>query len=224
MNTVKMKQEAGESKKESRNNYVSRSQTILANDKGIALVMILILAAIALAIIAGLIYMITSSTQISGMQKRYRTALEAGMGGVDVTYALIAARGNPNIPNINFSQSISDACLIAKLNTTTSSTNWGTSCDLAKATSMSITPGDTSTYDFSFTVGSSPQYAGYAKIVNTVEGNSGGDEGLIGKGVVSSGSGEIAVMSMPYLYTIEVDTQNAANPNERAKLSVLYQY
>jgi hypothetical protein len=202
------------------------SYYMLSTEKGIALVMILILAAIALAIIAGLIYMITSSTQISGMQKRYRTALEAGMGGVDVTYQLIAARGNPYIPNINFSQSISDACLIAKLNTTTSLANWGTSCDLTKATSMSITPGDTSTYDFTFDIGSAPYptYRGYAKIVNTVEGNSGGDEGLIGKGVVSSGSGEIAVMSMPYLYTIEVDTQNTSNPNERAKLSVLYQY
>ena len=65
---------------------------VLSNEKGIALVMILILSAIALAIMAGLIYMITAGTQISGMQKRYKTALEAGKGGTDITYQLIAAR------------------------------------------------------------------------------------------------------------------------------------
>ena len=56
--------------------------------------MILILAAIALAIMAGLIYMITASTQISGMQKRYNTALEAGVGGADIAYQFIALRGD----------------------------------------------------------------------------------------------------------------------------------
>ena len=54
------------------------------NEKGIALVMVLILSAIALAIMAALVYMLISGTQISGMQKRYRTALEAGVGGADV--------------------------------------------------------------------------------------------------------------------------------------------
>ncbi len=91
---------------------------------------------------------------------------------------------------------------------------------------MAIVPGTSTTYDMKFSLGGSlyPAYTAYAKIVDTVEGNSGGDEGLIGKGVVSSGSGEISVLSRPYLYTIEVDAENAANPSERAKLSILYQY
>jgi hypothetical protein len=42
--------------------------------------------------------------------------------------------------------------------------------------------------------------------------------------VVDSNSGEIRVMSYPYLYTIEVDAENTANPSERAKFSILYQY
>ncbi len=67
---------------------------LIKNEKGIALAMVLILAAIALAIMAALIYMITTGTQISGMQKRYKTALEAGMGGADMTYQFIAARGD----------------------------------------------------------------------------------------------------------------------------------
>jgi len=69
-----------------------------------------------------------------------------------------------------------------------------------------------------------PTYRVYAKIVDTVEGNTGGEEGLLGKGVVYAGSGEISVMKIPYLYTIEVDAENATNPSERAKLSILYQY
>ena len=201
----------------------------LQNEKGIALVMILILSAIILAFIAGLVYMITSSTQISGMQKRYRTALEAGMGAADVTYHVFALRSDPDLVMrnaINYVRTISDQCLTAKLNTTTSSTNWAACGVYANATSMVINTGDPTTYDFRFTLGSAPYptYTGYAKIVDTVEGNSGGDEGLLKNGVVSSGSGEITVMSVPYLYTIEVDAENVNNTSERAKLSVLYQY
>ena len=205
---------------------------ILRSEKGIALVMVLILAAIALAIMAGLIYMITSTTQISGMQKRYRTALEAGVGGVDVTYQLIAARGNPNIPGISFyfnnGTTVPPPCMNAKLNRTTdpASDKWGVCANYTKATSMTIDPTDPDTYDFTLDLGSSlyQTYRAYGKIVNTVEGNSGGDEGLIGKGVVSSGSGEITVVSVPYLYTIEVAAQSTSNPSEKARLSVLYQY
>lgn len=192
----------------------------LRNEKGIALVMVLILSAIALAVMAGLIYMITSGTQISGMQKRYKTALEAGKGGADVTYQLIAARGNPNIPGINFNQTASSTCLTDKLNKSTA--NWTSTCDK----SLNIIPGTTSTYDMYFDLGESPYptYRIYSKIVDTVEGNSGGDEGLLGKGVVSAGSAEVTVVSMPYLYTLEVNAENQTNPSERAKLSILYQY
>jgi len=217
------------------------------NEKGLALVMILILSAIALAIMAGLIYMITSSTQISGMQKRYKTALEAGVGGADVTYQFISLRGNsidtasliltfsdvlrnPINPVITTSNSctgtdisgISFSGFEAKLKTP--STSWSSACD---KDNMSITPGTTTSYDMRFDLGSSlypPTYRVYAKIVSTVEGNSAVDRGLLGAGVVGSGSGEVKVMSVPYLYTVEMDAQNLANPSERAKLSILYQY
>jgi len=187
------------------------------NEKGIALVMILILAAIALAIMAGLIYMITSGTQVSGMQKRYKTALDAGYGGADVSYQLIGARGDPNIPLTNFLINASSSCLTDKLNKKTA--DWGSGCD----SSMTVS---SASHDMHFDLGASPYptYRVYSKIVDTVEGNSGGDEGLLGKGVVYSGSGEVNVMSIPYLYTIEVDAENPSNPSERAKLSILYQY
>jgi len=200
-----------------RNDKLRTLNSKLRNEKGIALVMVLVLSAIALAIMAGLIYMITSGTQISGIQKRYKTALEAGVSGADVTFQLITLRGDPGIPSINYFRNISDTCLTDKL--IKSTINWNASCD------SSITVSDTF-YDMRFDLGAapSPTYRVYSKIVDTVLGNSGGDEGLLKTGVVLVNPGEVQVMSMPYLHTIEVDAQNLANPAERAKLSILYQY
>jgi hypothetical protein len=79
-------------------------------------------------------------------------------------------------------------------------------------------------------LGTTNIYNFYAKIVNTVEGNTGpdgtggGTEGLLNKGVVSSGVGEIPVMQKPYLYAMEVVASNSTNTSERSKFSILYQY
>jgi hypothetical protein len=208
------------------------------NEKGIALVMILVLAAIALAIMTGLIFLITSGTQVSGVQKRYKTAIEAGLGGADITYQFIARRGEATGQNALLSALstlnpviYSASCtgtniagqsftgLAAKLNTP--STSWSGSCNGLVA---SINPSLTSTYDMKFDLGTSPTYRVYAKIVDTVEGNSGGDEGLLKGGVVLSNTGEVNVLSIPYLYTIELDAENPSNPYERAKFSIIYQY
>ncbi len=200
-------------------------RSAVSNESGIALVMVLILSAIALAIMAALIYMLTASTQVSGIQKRYKTALEAGKGGADVTFRLIGARGDPNIPGLtNFKIWASDVgaghrdCLTAKLNTPTSA--WPSEC----SSTISINPNDTSTYDMRFELGTTTPYRVYSKIVDTGSGNSGTDLGLLKSGVVGSNTGEITVMSIPYLYTIEIDAENKDNPQERAKYSILYEY
>ena len=233
-------------------NSLSTTYCLLSTERGIALVMILVLSAIALAIMAGLIYMITTGTQVSGMQKRYKTALEAGVGGSDITYHLIGLRGEPSstasflnalstpvnlypvitTPGLENCTTCSGCCgtnkegklfcgLAAKLNTP--STSWSSACN---TDSVAINPAVLTTYDMRLDLGASPYPTDrvYAKIVDTVEGNTGGEEGLLGKGVVYAGSGEISVMKIPYLYTIEVDAENPSNPSERAKLSILYQY
>jgi hypothetical protein len=223
--------------------------SIVRNEKGIALAMMLILAAVALLIMAGLLYMITSSTQISGMQKRYKTALDAGFGGANITYQFIAFRGDP-IDTPSFQTLLSSInpvittpdgsgtgdCtgtdisgvtyhgLAAKLMTPTYRNGvrvWSADCN----STMSIIPGTATSYDMQYELPGSPtNYTVYAKIVDTVEGNSPADKGLGGEGVVVSGGGEVTVVSRPYLYTIEVDAENRTNPSERAKLSILYQY
>jgi hypothetical protein len=214
-----------------------KSGSQFLNEKGIALVMVLLLSAIALVIMAALIYMLTTGTQISGIQKRYETASEAGMGGTDITYQLIGLRGDaartasflgdiaaltpvittPATCTGTNSSGTTFTGLAAKINSPSST--WA-GCN----NSMVINPNTGTTYDMVFTLGTVPTYNVYSKIVDTVEGNSAGDEGLINNRVVDSNSGEIRVMSYPYLYTIEVDAENTANPSERAKYSILYLY
>lgn len=211
------------------------------SEKGVVLVAVLVLSAVALAIMTALIYMITSGTQISGFQKRYKTSLEAARGGGDVLYQLIAVRGVTEDDTV-FTNALSAAGLnlsiisalysscagssggtvytdpwAAKLMTPT--TSW-TNCN----SNLTIDPGDSSTYDMMLQLGTAPKYNFYAKIVRTIDGNSGGDTGLLKDGVVSSGTGQIEVTPMPYLYAMEVLASNSTNAAERAKFSILYQY
>jgi len=197
---------------------------VLENEKGLALMMVLIISAISIAVMSALIFMLTSGTQMSGIQKRYSTALEAADGGQEATLRTIGLRDNPGFANgVDGWLYDPNACMEAKLlNSTTfdsffpSSSGWG-DCDSA----MTIDPGDSSTYDLSLDMGG---YTSYMKIVNTVVGNSGSDEGLLKSGVVMANAGDIPVQSRPYIYAIEVDTRNNSNPEEKAKLSILYQY
>ncbi len=202
------------------------TQSMLCNNKGIALVMVLILSLISLAIMSGLIYMVTSGTRVSGVEKRYSTARKAGESGIDIAYQIFSKRGNPYsvaeaaLINFNFTAS-GTACLIDKLNNKTG--NWTIGCDSSVDIITEPAP-DPNTYDMTFQLGAGPVFAVYTKIVDTVEGNSGADEGLIKSGVVNSNSGEVSVMHIPYLYTVEIDAENTNNPTERAKLSALCQY
>ncbi len=205
-----------------------KRQVLLSAEKGIALVMVMILAMISLAIMAALVYMITASTQVSGIMKRYTTSIEAGKGGAAVMFQAIAAGGDPGYIGTTLGGAISNnACFSAKLNNATSdwSTVAGSSCS---DTSMTITPGTTTSYDMNFNLGTIPTYTVYAKIVDTVPGNSnrsvGGAAGLVTSGVVNANSGEIAVQSIPYMYTIEVQSVNQSNTAERTNYSILYEY
>jgi hypothetical protein len=213
---------------------------MLRSERGVALAVVLVLSAVVLLIMTTLIYMVTTGTQVSGLQKRYKTALEAGEGGADIFYQLISLRGESSgqttfanqltAAGITFSATTPGTCtglssgvtttytgLAAKL--MTASTSW-TNCDSA----LAINPAVSSSYDMKVTVGTTQRYDVYAKIVSTIPGNTGGDEGLLNKGVVSANTGEVAVMPIPSLYAIEAVATNPSRDDERAKLSILYQY
>jgi len=184
---------------------------ILGNEKGFAMAFVLILAAIALAMTLGMLFMVSRGSYVSGQQKRFRTAVEAARGGIEATLQMIGARGNLAVPYNNL---VLDNAVGTKLGNPTSA--WG-----GMDNSIAIDPGVPSTYDMRIDLGT---YRVYSKIVDTVQGNSGADEGLEKGAVVNSGSGEVTVVSIPYLYTIEVLSQSQSNATERSKFSVLYQY
>jgi hypothetical protein len=181
----------------------------LRNEKGFALLFVLILAAIALIMTLGMLFMVSRGSYVSGQQKRYRTALEASRGGAEAMLQLIASRNGASL----YSSMVIDnsASFITKLNNPTD--NW-----LGLGSSITVTP---STYDMKVDFWA---YTAYVKVVDTVVGNTGPSLGLLKSGVVTTSPSEISGMVIPYLYTIEVLSQSKTNPTERSKLSVLYQY
>jgi hypothetical protein len=202
---------------------------VLDTETGIALAMVLIVSAISLAIMAALVYMLTAGTQISGIQKRYKSALEAGKAGRDVTFAAIDYRINlleelSGVPALSI-PALNNGCMSTKLNESTfnddGTLNWPSACSKL----VTIDPDTPATYDLTFELGVNPVYKIYAKITDTVAGNSQGGLNLTTGGVVDPSShSDIPVVSRPYLYTIEVEAHNTANAAENAKFSVLYEY
>ncbi len=196
---------------------------------GVALMMTLMVSAIALSVMASLMYIMVSGTRISGLNKRFTTALEAGRGGQAVVLEYIGTRGLPDDEFMNAisfdSSGTSDTCLGDKLNKAT--VDWESACD----SKITINPSDDQTYDFKFELDA---YTVYAKIVNTIEGNTsagGRSQKWVTTGVVTAGGGgaggggSIEVVPVPYLYTIELDARKGTRADaEKAKLSVLYQY
>jgi len=182
----------------------------LRNEKGFALVFVLILAAIALVMTLSMLFMVSRGSYVSGQQKRYHTAVEAGRGGMESMLQLIASRGIA----AGYMTVDNQASLNAKLNTPT--TEW-----IGLDNAIAIDPNALSTFDMRLDLGA---YRVYSKIVDTVQGNSSGSDELLKTGVVNTSSGEVVVVSLPYLYTIEVLSQSQTNATERAKFSVLYQY
>ncbi|MGD0282732.1 MAG: hypothetical protein ABSB95_10255 [Dissulfurispiraceae bacterium] len=195
------------------------------NQKGIALVTALLLTLIGLAIILAAVYFVTQGTKMSGFQKKYATALEASHGGVEIITKEIIPKtiGGTALSSLGtfssmLSENTTDACFTAKLTTATNS--WGASC------SSTLDP--TNNPDITLTlngVGSQPNLTVYAKIVDTVPGNSDTSGiSLLGAGVVQSQSGIIAPQHFPYIYRVEVQGQRQTNPDEKANLSATYAY
>jgi hypothetical protein len=236
------------------NRVTEKMRQLSSNNSGVALVMALIISAIALGVMAGMIHMITGGTQMSGIQKRYNTALEAANGGMDFIIEIITQKDKTTPPiNDSINNLINDLIQIGNnaVYTTTVTcvpssseecarfvrgdlSNYTrlktkleipTSCWSGCNDSPKIDHGNSATYDINLSLGDAPlEYNTFAKIVDTVEGNTGGDEGLLNCGVVCSNPGLINVMRIPYLYSIGVDSVNSSNEAERARLAVMYQY
>ena len=183
----------------------------IKNERGMTLVIVMVLSVVALIIMSALIYMVQSGTEISGMQKRYTTALDAGMGGVGLQKELIDTMGSPNFQGIT-TNIPNQACVTAKLANATGA-GWA-GC----SNSVTLDPLNAATYDMRATLGS---YTVYTKIVDTIPGNTAQGTGL--SDPTASRSGHISVQAMPYIYTLQVLSLGTGT-NERSKLSAVYEY
>lgn len=208
----------------------------LRNEKGIALVMVLVLALISLAIVATLVYMVLQGTKSSGFLKRYESAREAGMGGTELVAALISNRGDLNITGLPIDSkstvsfvlcdcglpdvlgdNVPNTCLCRKLCDPTAS--W-----VAAGCDDSFDP--TSNYDMYFKLPGldTNEFEVFAKIVDTTLGNSDLSGEDLGGTCVACGGGEVPVSPAPYLYRIEINTEQTPTRIQRSRLSVLYGY
>lgn len=220
---------------------------LLNNERGIALVMVLILALIGLMIVSALMFMATSGTIGSGAFRAFRTAEEASYGGAEIAAEYAVNRGalplfgfplgcncgDPLNATDNTDRDAGNArtCRCDKLCNATA--DWAVTgagnCDESGVAGLQIdlTPGPgVLKSDFPLTLGN---FIVYAKIVDTVVGNS--DMGGIvasgelgGSGVVSSSTGLVSPPSRPYLYRMEIDARSTANPREHSRISMLYAY
>jgi hypothetical protein len=197
---------------------------ISKNEKGVALLIVLILTAVALMISAGLLYLVLQSTRISGSMNRYKTVYEAAAGGAEIACELVNAGVNPNIPgitlNIPNNPRLFDPA-VGKLNVP--ATSWPAGYDR----SIDINTADPDAW---FTLGGlqNNQYTVYIKIIDMVGNMSGVVRGtgtaMHTGGVVQNAGSGITSANTVRLFTVEVLAQNTSNVLERARLSVLYQY
>lgn len=202
----------------------------LQNEKGIALVMVLVFAMIGLSIVSAMLFMLTQGTMMSGSNKMFRSADEAGLGGVSVVVDMVKNRGTTTMGTLPFTL---DACLQEKLTRSREATapdGWET-CKIVVPGVDRLSFDPTVSADLTRDLPGPPgtTFTVRAKIVDTVRGNS-DVSGLVtsgslgGAGTVASNSGQVAPPPIPYLYRIEVQTQNDANPSESSRYSALYAY
>lgn len=199
-----------------------------AGKEGVALVTSLMLTLISLLIIMSVLSLITASVSRTGAQKRYRTATEAAYGGTEMVMKDMLPFLLQNFEAASFSQKLTDQysgislavtddqCLKDKITKVTSS--WGSSC------SQTVSAKSSPDFTFNLTSTNGVPFSVYAKIIDTIKGNS-DTSGLQLEGAgVAESMIVLAPMHIPYVYRVEVQGERAQNATEQANLSVLYAY
>src|SRR5512139_466928 len=115
---------------------------ILRNEKGFALAFVLILAAVSLGLTLAMLFMLGRGSYVSGQQKRFHTAVEAGRGGVEAMVHVIGNRGTPLA-----AYTVLD-CTALQSKLTTPTNTW-----IGLDNSIAIDPSDSDTYDVRLDLG-----------------------------------------------------------------------
>lgn len=200
----------------------------LKNEKGIALVTSLMLTVLSLVMVIVLLYIVSTGTQLSAGHKRYKTALEASYGGVELFTKDIM----PKVFQGYSSSLVSDfsivglsipntSCLNQKMNTATA--GWSAAC--SKTLDAKASP-DLQFYLKSELAGfqAQPKFMVYSKIVDTVIGNTDNSNVQLEGAGVTETSGSISPVTIPYVFRIEVQGERENTTFEKGKLSVLYAF
>ena len=205
-------------------------------ERGVALVMALIVVSVAAGIFAAVMYFSLTGTEVSGLQRKYQSNKEASLGAIDVLTkdllphvmggidlsSAVGALVKPSavLPAVT-ADATRDTCFRTKLTTITSGWPGGT-CDTGSD--------PTTNPDLIFNLkGKSDQVKPYVvsmKIIDTVSGNS-DKTGVVldlGSGVVDDASSLIKIQHFPFLYTIVTDARQQGSTSERVNIEVLYAY
>ena len=204
---------------------------ILGNEKGMALVIVMLLSLIGLMIVSSLLFMVTVGTKTSGYHGFFRSADDAGLGGAQLAAQFVNNQGF--LPGSGWTIPLpptpAAACLQQKL--TTSRGGWGTtnwtSCTDPKELSLD----DMTMPDLQFRVPGPPgiEYLVNAKIVDTVQGNSDVSGLLLGGnlqsgGVDNSNSGTVSPPQHPYLYRMEVEASDVKQATLQTLVGIKTRY
>lgn len=190
---------------------------ILGSERGVALVMALILGLVGMLMMASLLYMAGTGIWTSGSKSRYQTALESAHGGLSFFAKEIIQRGVGGATPV----SIGNYGGIM----TTLPANFATKLTTTGSLGVGGYPANNPDATVTFTSAApSPNITVNTTILSTSRGNSGTSANvLVGGGVVNNNSGTVTPQHIPYLYQIEIQAQSV-NAQENARLSSIYVY
>ena len=198
---------------------------ILGNERGVALVMALILGLIGMLMMASLLYMAGTGIWTGGSKKRYQTALEAAHGGMNFFAKEIIQNGmgGTALSAMGTYNGIltpgNGADFATKL---TTSGNVKVNDGVYPFYPNAVPPDATLTLTFT---APTPDITVNSAILSTSIGNSGTSSNvLVGGGVVNNASGTVTPQHIPYLFQTDIQGQSTLNSREKARLSGIYAY
>lgn len=202
---------------------------------------------LSLGIIMLLLHMVTQGTKLAGAQKRYKTAVEASFGAVDLVAKDIVPQMFNNFSTVTSLPSLATSfsslsmtlpaanCLQQKRTLPTSSWELGVCAASTRTTAPNVSP------DMTFSLPSTTGQTGYTVYTKIVDTRCGGDatigqpctnssenppgtEGLSAGSGVTSSSGPISPQHLPAYYRIDIQAERTSNPKEKSALTLLYVY
>lgn len=200
----------------------------LRNERGMALVMALVLGVVGMLMLASVLYMVKTGTD-TGSSQRYSEQASTSAHGVMtlVTREIIqnALAGAPlSGMGATYNQANMTLALGAGSTNATFTSKLTTSGWIGNGIGYPGTDPDaiiTLTFP-----GVSPDIVVNATLRATSRGNSGTSTNvLVGGGVVSSGGGSVITPEhVPYMYHVDIQAQSATSSGENARLSGIYAY